>query len=607
MNLNVSVDAASKGGKGMPGTRPLRRRYRGRQRWTPCLGFAVLLAASAGCVSDRIDRQSPVATYQETLAARGPQERIDSEGQDTANPLGLLKPAPSDANTPANLEIAVDPNTGRKIATLTVEQAIFKALANSPEIGVVSFDPAIAKQEITKAAADFDPTFFSRANYEDEDNPENSMFAPGQSETQLFESGLKQRTVTGAEWSASYALTRAWDDLVGRTLPTRYEPILAFQVRQPLLRDAGLEVNLAGLDIARLEHEVALLGFRRKAEEVSAAVVRAYWQLWQARRNLDTQRQLVTRTLETMDKVEGRRAIDATGVQIQQAKSYAKSRQAVLLRSEKQLQDIQDALMRLMADSQANVTSEVEIIAVTAPGTDEEDVQRPIGVEVALSRAMESNPIVQQARTAVEVADINLRVAKNQRMPRLDLVTSARTQGLSRDRAEANSQLGAGADYASYAVGLTFEFPLGDRQRHAELVKRRLERRKAVSVLQNVADQVAVQVKERIRKVQTNRDEIGIQREAAVAAGAHLQALEDSEMLRERLTAEFLLVKLQAQEILAQAQRAENNAIAEFNISLVELAQATGTVLDLHMIQTSLSTIARPSELLDKEDRHTDG
>lgn len=607
MGLDVPVYAVSEGGQGMPGKWPLRCRFSGRPTWASYLGFAFVLAASAGCVSDRIDRHSPVASYQETLATRGPQERIDSEGRDISNPLGLLKPAPSDAKTPADLEIAVDPDTGRKIGRLTVEQAIFKALANSPEIGVVSFDPAIAKQEITKAAADFDPTFFSRANYEDEDNPENSIFAPGQSETQLFESGFKQRTITGAEWSASYALTRAWDDLVGRTLATRYEPILAFQVRQPLLRDAGLEVNLAGLDIARLEHEVALLGFRRKAEEVSAAVIRAYWQLWQARRDLDTQRQLVTRTLDTVDKVEGRRGIDATGVQIQQSTSYAKSRQAVLLRFEKQMQDIQDALMRLMADSQTNVTSEVEIVPVTAPGTDDEDAQRPIGVEAALARAMERNPVVQQARTAVEVADINIRVAKNQRMPRLDLVTSARTQGLARDRAEANSQLGAGADYASYAVGLTFEFPLGDRQRHAELVKRRLERRKAVSVLQNVADQVAVQVKERIRKVQTNLEEIGIQREAAVAAEAHLQALEDSEMVRERLTAEFLLVKLQAQEILAQAQRAENGAIAEFNISLAELAQATGTVLDLHMIETSLSSITSRSEPLEEEGHNTDG
>jgi outer membrane protein TolC len=244
-----------------------------------------------------------------------------------------------------------------------------------------------------------------------------------------------------------------------------------------------------------------------------------------------------------------------------------------------------------MADFQADLTSGIEIIPVTAPNTQEEGLSTPLSDESALALAMAYNATIQQARAGVEVADINVRVARNQRMPRLDLVTSARTQGLDRERAAASGQLLDG-DYASYGVGVTFEFPLGNRGRHAELLKRRLERRKAISVLHNVADQVAVQVKERIRKVTTNLAEITLQIEAATAARAHLQALEDSEMVRERLTAEFLLVKLQAQEVLAQAERAANSATVEFNIALAELAQATGTVLDLHVIDSSLSNIA---------------
>jgi hypothetical protein len=49
-------------------------------------------------------------------------------------------------------------------------------------------------------------------------------------------------------------------------------------------------------------------------------------------------------------------------------------------------------------------------------------------------------------------------------------------------------------------------------------MKRRLERRKTISVLHNVADRVAVQVKERIRKVRTNLEEIALQNEAGAAA-----------------------------------------------------------------------------------------
>jgi len=165
-------------------------------------------------------------------------------------------------------------------------------------------------------------------------------------------------------------------------------------------------------------------------------------------------------------------------------------------------------------------------------------------------------------------------------------------QGIAQSQSRAQDNFNRG-DYVSYAVGLSLEFPLGNRQREAELIRRRLERRKAVATLQNLADQVAIQAKERIRLVQTNLEEIEIQQQAAEAAKIHLKAVEDSEPVRERLTPEFLLVKLQAQASLADTQRAEINAITEFNISMVELAQTMGTVLDLRQVSTALPVVSQ--------------
>lgn len=565
----------------------------------------VIAIGLAGCVSDEVDQSSLVTSYQETLVSEDTPQRIDEEGTDPCEPLGLITPVPPALEAVPELDIVVDPNTGAKTAHLTIEQAIFRALAHSPEIRIVSFDPAIARQEVTQAVAGFDPTIFSRLNYEDEDNPQNSIFTPGQSETTLSEIGVKQKISTGAEWSASYAMTRVWDNLVGRTLPTRYEPVLAFQLKQPLLRDAGEKVNLAGVDIARLNHQITLLNFRQKAEDISTEVIRDYWQLLQARRDLEIQRRLIAQTEEIVNKVEGRRGIDATGVQLHQAKAYIKSREAVLLQLQKRMEDAQDTLMRFVATAQAHLASDIELVPITDSETTEDASESLVTADQAMAIAMEHNPVVQHAKAAVEIADINVRVARHQRMPRLDLVTSASTQGLDREAAAASGQLGG--DYASYAVGLVFEYAWGGRQRYAEVVKRRLERRKATAVLHNVADQVAVQVKERIRKVQTNRAEIAVQREAVQEGRVYLQTLEDSEMVRERLTAEFLLVKLQAQEILAQAERAENAAVAEFNIALSELAQATGTVLDLRRIEQSLSSITAAEQEAEPKGQEQNG
>ncbi len=549
------------------------------------------LVATGGCVSDKVGDGSKVSTYQRRLAGSGSQQRLDTQEPPSFDPLSMLKPAETPQEAIPPLQVVVDPNTGERTATLTIEQAMTRALANSPEIRIVSFDPEIARQEVAKAAGDFDPTAFSRVNYEDQDNPRNSIYDPGRAETRLLESGLKQRTVLGSEWSASYALSRLWDDLFYHAaLPTRYEPMIIFELRQPLLRDAGPQVNLAGVNVAKLNYEAALLGFREKAEAVSATVITAYWRLVQARRDVEIQRQLVEETNQTLKKVEGRRDIDATDVQVKQAAAYAKSREGTLLELEKQVVDVQDALVRLISDPHVNTASELTILPASEPQVVQELPESAVMVDRTLATAMQRNPAVQQAQLGVQVAQINIDVAKNQRMPRLDLVGSARAQGLGEDRFVANEQIEDG-QYTSYAIGLNLEYPLGNRSRQAEWLRRQWERRKATSILHNTADQVAVQVRETARGVRTNLDELKVQKEAVEAARAHLQTLEDSEPIREKLTPEFLLVKLQAQETYAQAQRAEVNAIAGFNIALADLARAAGTILDLRMVEASLSSV----------------
>jgi outer membrane protein len=350
------------------------------------------------------------------------------------------------------------------------------------------------------------------------------------------------------------------------------------------------------VNIARLNHDISVLGFRQKAEDISIEVISAYWRLLQARRDFEILQELLQRTLETLKKVLGRKEIDATDVQIKQMEASAKAREAVLIQAGKRVVDTQDALVRLMADPQISMLDEVEIVPDTIPAmTAEEFEPFPTrdkrGQTEILGLALKKNPIMQQARVAITIADINIRVAENQEMARLDLIASSRIQGLAGTQGQAQDSFNS-SDYASYAVGLSLEYPLGNRQREAELLKRRIERRKAISALQNLADQVAIQAKERIRMIETNRAEIEIQQEAAQAAKIHLQAVEDSEPIRERLTPEFLLVKLQAQGALADAQMAEIKAVADFNISLARLAQTTGTVLELRQVSTALPFVS---------------
>ena len=549
--------------------------------------MALLALMWAGCASDQVSDTGPIGTYQQTLAGQGPQERVDPRGEDTEHPLGVLEPAPGPtAATLGQIEVVEDPAGGRKIARLALEQAVVRTLAHSPQIRVVSFDPAIARAEITKAAAVFDPAAFTRLDTEQTEHPRNSIFEPGQSDTRTWETGFRQRVTTGAQWSFSYALVRRWDDLIGRTLHTRYEPLLAFQLRQPIFRDGWEQVNLAGISVANLNHVIALAGFRQRAEEVSTQVISAYWALVQTRHDFEIQKVLLDQALETLAKVQGREGIDATAVQLKQVEAALKLREAFLLQAKKRVSDAQDALLGLMADPQVNLVTDTEIIPITDPYREIKELEP----EKLLALALQNSPLVEQARIAIQIADLNIEVAQNQAMPRLDLVASTQGTGLGEHTREANQSLEHDG-YTDYTVGIVLEYPLGNRERNAELHKRRLERRRAISSLHATSDQVAIAVRERMRKARTNYAEIEVQRQATEAAEIQLQALQDTEEVRQQLTPEFLLVKLQAQQDLANARHAENRAIVDYNIALAELAQATGTVLQLHDLQEAVTTI----------------
>ncbi|MBN1973507.1 MAG: TolC family protein [Sedimentisphaerales bacterium] len=552
----------------------------------------VFLLFPSGCGSkkmEKLNEDASLSAYQKKLTNY--EARRGTECEDPNYLLDILRPAASNDSLLPEITIITDPETGKKIVKLTVEEVVQKTLANSPEIRVVSFDPSISKLDVTKAVSEFDITAFGNLNYQKDDNPRNSIYQSGQSNERSIDTGVKQKLTTGSEWSLTYAFTRAWDDLAGRTFSSRYEPILSFQLRQPLMRDAWKDLNLAGVDIAKLNYKIAMLSFRQQAEDITTQVISSYWQLVQDRRNIDIYRELLKQTEDTLAKVQGRRQIDATDVQIQQAQAYVKSRQAALIQAEKQLLDQQDAILRFMSDSHLSMMDEVDIVPASALSLEKTSYD----IKKLLETAIRKNPVIQQARVGIDIADINIRIAKNQKMPRLDFVTSLRTQNLDESPEDAYARFYNG-DYVSYGAGLSLEYPLGNRKSEAELMKRRLERRQAAVKLENITDQAAQLTKEKARRIETDFAEIEKQRAAAEAARLHLQVLEESEIIRERLTPEFMLLKLQAQEFLANSQIAEIRAIVDYNIAIAELSRLMGTVLELYMVEPNEPEQPEPAE-----------
>lgn len=538
---------------------------------TDALSVLFLLIPVIGCVSGDIQEATEMSHYQTALVQKGVQKRDGAVGLDS------LRPA-SDPRIPLlDMTKAVD---GKTVISLTLDQALSRTLTNSPEISVVSFDPTIAKEKVVFEAAKFDVASFGKVEWNDQDVPSNIVAETGISRSNVWSVGVKQKVITGAEWRLSYGMTRTVDDSLNRIFTLSYEPSLILSVKQPLLRDAWPDINLSGVKTAQLQYQTSLADFRRQVEDVLTQVISLYWKLHQSRRDIEIHKDLLDRAIETLTKVEDRKGIDATMGDIMQAEATVKTREASLLQVRRFHADVQDSLVRLLSDPQLNLLNDLDIVPMTAPDTSAKELIQSELLELALN----NNPDIARARIEVEIAEINLKVAKRQKLPLVDLVASARLDGLSDDRSSAARMI-SNTEHESYFLGFSFEYPLGNREKTSEFRQRELEYTKASSKLQVMLDQIALTIKDRIRAAETSQKEIRIYKDAVNAARVHLQVIEDIGVVRKRLTPEFLLTIIQAQDSLAEAQRGETRAIAEYNIALSRLSQATGTLMNMEPIK----------------------
>ena len=520
------------------------------------------------CVSPGNFDGGQIIDYDRAILNASPQPRAGGR-------TGPLQPAPG--TTGPALRVETDP-AGQSYIYLSLDEAVQRALANSVDIQVVAYEPAIAREQAIQAAAAFDVILFGSAQYQKQLPP--SLYGlDTTTRTTTYQLGVQQTVVTGATWQLAASWTRVLDNSLASAFRSFYQPALSLQVQQPLLRNAWPEVNLAQLRIAQLNYQNSTAQFRQRVETVVNSVVDGYWALIQARANVDIQEDLLKATEVTRDKIRQRLEIDATVVELKQAEAYVESRRAALYRAQKTVFDVQDQLARLIADAQINTITQCEIIPTTPPA------KIPVEIDPTdqLALALVYNPQLEQARLGISAAQIQVRVAKNQTLPSLNLQAGMSVADIDTRAGGAVENMFT-FDNLGYNLGLVLEYPIGNRYAQALWRQRQYEVGRSISTLQNVSDNIAVLIRERIRQIRTSYLEMQATRLAVDAAAEQLEALNTVERVRGRLTPEFLQVKLSAQGSLAQARLEELAAIVSYNQALADLAMVTGTILQQYGI-----------------------
>jgi outer membrane protein len=450
---------------------------------------------------------------------------------------------------------------------LSLEDAIALSLTNNPDIAVAGFAPRKAEAEIRAQQGAFDPVFSLSGGIGRDKTPQ-SAFAIGPFRNQATaEARLAGRLSLGTEYALSYGTTyRETDSPATKTSSTGY---VELELRQPLLRGFGRDVNNAGINIARGNERIAELGFLRKTEGALLATIDAYWRLVRAHKSLAVARESLQLAERLVQRTQARVAAgDLPTVELTQARASVASREEAVILGEAEVGNANDALARqLAADPRA--VFDASYVPTDEPTADALAFRQP----TLVTEALHNRADLRAARQGVTNAEIALAAAQNLRRPDLSAVASAGVGGLDSQWRSAQSELANEIDdQHRWSVGLVFSMPIGNRSADGVYQKARHGVEEAKAALRSLELQVTEEVRSALRNLQASAKRVEATRRASELAREQLVAGE--KRLGTGLSTAFEVLRLQTD--LAAAQNAEIAAMIAYRTNIVRVQLATG-------------------------------
>lgn len=501
------------------------------------------------------------------------------------------KPTPAPAGT--RLVGFVDPLTRSKDRVpVTLEACLRRALANNLGVQIARYGPPIARTSVREAEAIFDPSWFlNNALGRIKQETGNFIFgAPILVARQWdFSTGIQTLLPTGATAGISQDWTYQKSNSTFLAPNPQFEGKLRFNASQPLLRGGGIEVNRSPIVIARLNQRISVADFKIQLMNTILAVETAYWDLVVA----DTTVQSIVEALgaaEENRRIVRRRFEEGKDkrIVVSLAESAATSRRAELVSARLNLAQTSDRLKRLINDPELPLQQPMVLAATELPIVTPMPVGLPM-LQESMVAAMNARPELDQAWAQVAQASVQELVARNNRLPQLDVSAGFSLNGLD-GQWEKMVDKEYETRFYDWSTGLTASMPIGNRARTAAYERSRLVEQQTLRNREDVRQRILLEVSEAVRNLAAAEELILARRAQREAAE---QTLRDEEAF---VGAGAALLKdlLDAQRDLALAKVQEMQAQVSYMVGLAALERAKGTLLDYNNLKVVDDVVKAP-------------
>jgi outer membrane protein TolC len=476
---------------------------------------------------------------------------------------------------------------------VSLEEARASALAHNLNLQVAVLEPAIARERINEEAARFSAVFDAGLRYEDSRRATGSRVSTQTTTQSRLTPALRVPMRTGGEVSVETFAARVEQDNEFAELPEFYNSGATVSISQPLLRNAGRRVNLAGLRIATYDAQASMA--RTKLETIAqlAEVERAYWRLYAARATLDVRAQQIALADEQL-ATSRRRVENGASAQVEVDRSRAGLAQRVeaLLQAQNDVLDAQRVLKQIMNKPGLTLDTPTALVPSTTPDPVEYVLDRASLQQSARANRMELVEL--ELQLAADAARVLLE--RNGTLPDVRFLASYGASGLD-DQLGGSLQDALDRESREWSVGGSLSMPLDNEAARSRLRASLLSRLQRGRTKDAREQEIAQQTLRAADALETSWQRILATRIAAIAAGTALA----SEQRQFGIGASTSTNVLDAASNLAEAQLAEIQALRDYQISLVDLSVATGTMLGAAKIDLDVSAPVPSVEIGDSE------
>jgi outer membrane protein TolC len=459
---------------------------------------------------------------------------------------------------------------------LTLQEAVRRTLEKNYAIQILRYNPAIDTTRVVEAEAAFDASFFSNIVKNKIDRPSGNQLTATNLDLFTSNYGVRKVLPTGMSVSGSYQLNRTKSATSFQTVNPEYDSNFVLEMRQPLLRNFGIDFNRSLILLAKNDRRISDHAFRAQVRDTLRQVEEYYWRLVQARRDVVITARLIAGFETIYEFVVARQAFDITPVQIAATEANLEQSRADFVRRRAAVFDAEDRLTAAMNSDDLNLADDIEIIPDDVPQLSRIVVDRLAEVQTALDH----RPEIKQQELRVASAKIAEGRAKNGQLPRFDLTFRQTSDGLGVSADQSFDEL-TRSHFIEYFVGVEFEMPIGNRGPSAAHQRSRLQYFQAIASLKKVFEDVILDVNLTTRALSTSYDQIG---PSFAAAKAREREVESTVARAERKDINTLNSELGARQSLASARRAMIGAMVDYNIAVIDLERAKGTLLEYNNV-----------------------